>query len=65
MLNITLNAIDPVYCKFSKAWQGTGNGLLVPQLAAGGSQYSWEIECELTSHPASIHPCNSPMIDWE
>src|SRR5579859_3126844 len=41
-VNVTVEATLPVYCKFSKAWQGTGNGPLAPQLAAGGSQYSCE-----------------------
>ena len=65
MFKVTLEATVPVYCKFSKAWHGTGNCPLAPQLAAGGSQYSCEIECVLTSHPALIQPCTSPMIDCE
>src|SRR5208282_3999715 len=56
MLKVTLDAMVPVYCKLSKAWHGTGNGPLTPQLAAGGSQYSCDIECVLTSNPALIHP---------
>ena len=33
MLSVTLDAVVPVYRRFSKAWHGTGYGPLAPQLA--------------------------------
>ncbi len=65
MFNVTLEAIVPVYRKFSKTWHGTGNGPVAPQLAAGGFQYSCDTECVLMSHPALIQPCTSLIIDCE